>query len=154
MKSFIDRINNRLFHSVDGCWYWTGATDANGYGKICLGKTFISAHRASYIAHIGEIPEGIHVCHSCDNHLCVNPNHLFLGTRSDNMQDMLRKGRGNKARGTYNGNRKLTSDQVLKIRELKKTHSYKQIGEMFGINHNHAYDIVKMNSWKHLSGGT
>ena len=81
----------------DGCWIWKGFGMGNGYGGFHVGgrtvRKMVPAHRASYELHKGAIPEGMHVMHQCDVRRCVNPEHLKLGTRSDNMQDAARKGR-------------------------------------------------------------
>lgn len=89
-------VKIRLWSKVDltdGCWIWTGAKSQGGYGQLTVERKRALAHRLAYTLAYGTIPEGQHVCHSCDNRLCVRPTHLFLGTRSDNMQDMVRKGR-------------------------------------------------------------
>lgn len=75
------------------CWNFNGAINATGYGVFRYGGKVQLAHRASYIISCGEIPDGLHVLHRCDNPLCVNPSHLFLGTHLDNMKDMSNKGR-------------------------------------------------------------
>jgi hypothetical protein len=78
----------------DGCWTWQGAKGDHGYGHFTAdGGVDVSTHRYSYQLHHGEIPPGMVICHRCDNPVCVNPDHLFLGTQRDNVQDMIQKGR-------------------------------------------------------------
>ncbi len=79
----------------EGCWRWTGAQGRTGHGTINLGGgRFGGAHRVAYTLTRGPIPEGMSVCHTCDNGWCVRPEHLFLGTQGDNIRDMIAKGRG------------------------------------------------------------
>jgi hypothetical protein len=78
----------------DGCWEWKGRRYASGYGVVAIAPGYREAtHRVSWRAHFGLIPEGMSVCHHCDNPPCVRPDHLFLGTALDNMRDAQRKGR-------------------------------------------------------------
>ena len=92
----MERFYNKVIVS-EACWEWIGAKQkVNGYGVIRINKKNELAHRLSYTMNLGPIPEGLWVLHKCDNRGCVNPNHLFLGTRSDNVNDMYKKGRGAK----------------------------------------------------------
>ena len=76
----------------DGCWGWNGCL-SNGYGAIGHSGKSLGAHRVSYELFVGPVPKGMHVCHKCDNPICTNPDHLFLGDQAENMRDMARKGR-------------------------------------------------------------
>lgn len=96
-RSLEDRIRD-IGWSVkpNGCWEWNGPTNENGYGTFTSKKhkmEKVRAHRVVYELFVGKIPDGMHLCHHCDNPPCVNPEHLFPGTRKDNMSDMVSKRR-------------------------------------------------------------
>lgn len=89
-------LEDRLWFSVsksDDCWEWTGACFPNGYGHIVQGGKHLLTHRVSYELAFGAVPDGLCVLHRCDNRRCVRPDHLFLGTHQENMDDMRKKGR-------------------------------------------------------------
>lgn len=96
------------------CWLWTGYKKR--YGYFNTGSGIEVAHRFSYRLYHGPIPGGLYVCHKCDVPSCVNPDHLFLGTQFDNMQDMFSKGRENPPSGLRNAKAKLTFEQVENIK--------------------------------------
>ena len=113
IEAIKDRFESK-FSKSDGCWEWR-AGKLNGYGRFyCNGKTR-KAHRVAYMLYVGDIPDGILVCHHCDNPGCVNPKHLFLGTPYDNIQDCKNKGRLPDISGQRCGHAKLTDELVLCI---------------------------------------
>jgi len=134
------------------CWLWTAGVNTYGYGKIGLGgrkRGSTHAHRVSWMLHNSKIPKGIFVLHKCDNPLCVNPKHLFLGTAKDNIQDAIKKGRFC-SKGEKNPMAKLTWKKVSSIRRMYKTGNYlcKDLAKIFHINPTTIYLIVTNKQWK------
>ncbi len=136
-----------------GCWLWAGAADEHGYGKI--GQQYhhepdVKAHRAAWMLTKGPIPDGLQVCHKCDVPSCVNPDHLFLGTFADNMDDKVAKGRQQK--GERHWNSKLTVAQVRSIRERRAAgDKLVQIASEFGVDFSTVGKIAKRTKWAWVS---
>jgi hypothetical protein len=137
---------------TDYCWLWKGG--GIRYGKFYDGIQDILAHRYSYELHYGKIDNGLYVCHKCDNPKCVNPNHLFLGTQKDNLQDATFKHRMNvphNSCGEKNVNSKLREEDVLEIRKLVDAGvTGTKIAKQFHIHHATVYDIKNRKIWTHI----
>lgn len=117
-----------------GCLNWQLSTTSNGYGRFGDKGKAILAHRGAWAAVNGPIPDGMCICHKCDNRRCVNVDHLFIGTVSDNVLDMYRKGRASKA-GERNGRAKLTQAGVASIRrKLRLGVPGKEIAAMYNVS--------------------
>ncbi len=134
-----------------GCWIWTGCLDVHGYGSTrdpVLQKTML-AHRLSWLAYRGEIPGQLNVLHKCDVPACVNPDHLFIGTQADNIEDMTRKGRHwLSTQGLY-PLAKLTREDVARIRkESAAGASRKDVACRYGVHYTSISKIVGGKTWK------
>jgi hypothetical protein len=134
-----------------GCWIWCGPSNKEGYSNFQIGG-FRSGHRYAYFHYKGEFNKSLHVLHKCDNPWCVNPDHLFLGTHKDNMDDRTNKKRHKVLHGSDNGNSKLTADQVLEIRRLHnpKTYPTRKLAKMFNVNQRLIFNILHRTTWKHI----
>lgn len=122
----MDRFLSKIEKISSGCWEWRGGK-SRGYGQFRYHGKMVAAHRFSWQFYKGKIPKRKFVLHSCDNTGCVNPDHLFLGTQSDNMKDMFAKRRRKiYQRGEKNNQAKLSANNVLEIRRLLATGQYKQ----------------------------
>jgi hypothetical protein len=134
------------------CWEWIGQSLVSGYGRMRFDGTYQSSHRISWQMHYGSIPKGLNVLHKCDNRLCVNPEHLFLGTQQDNMIDMVTKGRGNPPRGKFHTFAKLTEEQVIEIyKRAKNGDGLTALARNFNVHMTTVFDIKTQRTWKHLT---
>lgn len=160
-------------HRGAGCWIWTGTRNSNGYGILRSEGQSLRAHRLSYEFHIGQVPDGLFVCHKCDVPSCVNPDHLFLGTAKDNSEDMMRKKRNmhvtkpwTLARGDRNGTRtkpesvrrgskiewsRLDESEVCEIRRrFGLGETAKSLASEFGVYFGTIYNVCSRRTWKHV----
>jgi hypothetical protein len=137
--------------SADACWTWRGNRQASGHGRFWTGTRTDGAHRVAYEIANGPIPAGLVVKHSCDNPACVNPSHLSVGTVSENLAEMVVRGRARKARGEESGKAKLTESDVRELRRLAaEGASYKSLATQFGIAPVNARAIVLRLHWRHV----
>ena len=154
MARYADSVTNehRIMSQVDksdsGCWLWTGMKTINGYGRLkYLGRP-ASAHRFSYKTFKGEIPCGRLVCHKCDVRLCVNPDHLFLGSHKENMNDMVLKKRSAVAK---NCKAKLKPCHVKEILRQKKQYykyySASELASVYRVSRSTIHRVLSGESW-------
>lgn len=144
---------HKLLGNIDTCWLWVGYKIPQGYGRIMIDGERWLAHRLSYIIYKGNIPNHFDVCHKCDNTLCVNPDHLFLGTHKENMRDMVTKGRcksGIKNKGEKHGMSKLIDSDIPDIIEMTKTMKLKDVAKIYKVGISTISRIKNRTHWKHI----
>jgi len=135
------------------CWVWLGKPGKNGYGSISDKGKRIYVHRYSWILHFGVI-DNLHVCHKCDNRICVNPAHLFLGTDADNIRDAMTKNRLKKPpliRGESQHLSKLTKEAVIEIRQSYPNVTLQNLANKYGVSKNAIHNVVHRKTWKHIA---
>lgn len=157
IETFWSRVDKK---GPDDCWLWLGRPDEQtGYGKYSWNSKTNSAHRFAWISTFGEIPKGLHVLHKCDVRLCQNPNHLFLGTNTDNVHDMWAKGRGSKpprtkpiSEGGKRVIKNITVENVKQIRAMWVPHkvSVRKISLALGLPYKGVETAVSKQHWKEI----
>ena len=151
-KILADRFWSKVdIKSKDECWEWMAGLFSNGYGQFRVGKNKSRAHRISYELSNGPIPEGMLICHKCDNKKCVNPDHLFCGTVTDNNRDSVEKGRRDPVKnlkrfyGESHSMCKLTDEEVETIRNsyFLGNITQSQLGKRYGVSSSYISNIVR-----------
>jgi hypothetical protein len=147
MKRFISKY---VKEPETGCWIWTACLSGGRYGAFAFRGKIVGAHRVSYIMNVGEIPDGLCVLHKCDTPACVNPEHLFLGTKKDNTLDAMVKGRN--VKGVTHGQTHLTEQNIREIRSLVShgALTQKQIADMYNVDRTTVSYIKTRKSWAHI----
>ena len=146
-RRLVDRFWEKVEKGPD-CWLWTAGRFSNGYGEFRVGSTNKPAQRVAWELTYGIIPEGVFVCHHCDNPICVRPSHLFMGTAADNAADMVSKGRNRL--GDRNGRSKVTWAQVDEIRELWTSGvNQQELAARYKISDSQVANIVHHKSWRY-----
>ena len=162
MKRMTRTLKQRFWEKVDKiepdkCWNWKASRSGTGarYGQIKVNGKMCKSHRISYEMAYGSIPNGMYILHRCDNGLCVNPNHLFIGNQFDNMRDCISKGRGPDMRGETNGNSKLLYNDVASIRsryntETKKYGLISKMAREYDLTPTAIWQVVHNLNWNHI----
>ena len=139
-----------------GCWLWLGTCSSFGHGHIRLGGKLFLAHRAAYEMFVAPIQDDECVLHKCDVPSCVNPSHLFVGSKKDNSRDMVQKNRHKPSgvKGTTHGMSKLTEAQVAQIKQVKRNDPHipnRIFAAQFGVSTATIDQLLNNKTWKHVA---
>lgn len=148
-ERLVERFMAKTERLENGCLIWTaGKNREGGYGLFSINGVMLCAHRVAWTLFRGPIPEGMKVLHKCDTPACVEPDCLFLGTLSDNTQDMLSKGRNRPTVGERNRHAKLTAENIRDMRAMKGKATLDKIAGMFGVSAGHVGRILRGERWE------
>lgn len=148
-NAHVDRFWDKVNKVEDSCWEWTGSKRRK-YGRVSVYRKSFSAHRVAYFLNEGVDPKGEIVMHKCDNPICVNPEHLSLGSNKDNTDDMMSKNRGTKQFRSGENHRmsKLTNENILDIREKSGKFTQKEIAKIYSVDQALISRIINNKLWK------
>lgn len=156
MNTLAGILRNVRSNELTGCHEWAGGTHKSGYGVVCYQSKIHKAHRFFYEQLVGQIPEGLYVCHRCHNKICVNPEHLYAGTQLQNMQDMVNAGRQARGfliakhkMGSRNAAAKLTEEAVKVIRlRLASGERQAALAKEYGVSDSTIHSLVRFQTWR------
>ncbi len=149
MERFASKVS--FAKTQGGCWEWIASKNHKGYGRFDLDGKARQAHRVSWQLFNGRpVPDGLCICHTCDNRGCVNPDHLWLGTNAENNADMMRKGRNNQPKMEASGRSKLTRQDVLEIRALIESgeKTWREMAKSYGVGTSTIGHIKFRRQWR------
>lgn len=152
-QRFWEKVDKR---SNDECWNWLASTNTDGYGHLNINNKTRPAHRLIWEWYYGKIIKPMQVLHKCDNRKCVNPNHLFLGTQQDNIQDMINKNRQKcfdyDQRGENHSHNKLTNVDIINIRKQYKNGNITQreLAKKYNVGQSQINRIINKKNWGHI----
>jgi hypothetical protein len=147
IREKIDAFRSAIMTSTEKeCWEWKGRTDLTGYGVLAIRQKHLLAHRFSFAVFNRREPEKF-ICHHCDNPKCVNPDHLFEGTQTDNMHDCSLKGRFGDRKGERNACRKLSN---VAVQEIRITSGWRELAEKYGVSKSAIYQARNGQTWAHV----
>lgn len=162
IREYMNNDTKNLFMNkievVDGCWVWHNYRQADGYGVIHYGRKSWLAHRLMWTLENGEIPDGMEICHHCDNPPCVNPMHLFIGTHGDNVRDSFSKGRSVRY-GEHHSQNKLMRNDVIKIRKIFNETDFQdggikrfinEMAEQYNMTSSGIEKVIYRQTWRHV----
>lgn len=158
--NFFERYSDKIVEvSVSGCWIWMGSAKERGYGQVVSGRISPAgnsvpegAHRAAFRSAFGEFDRSLHVCHRCDVPVCVNPDHLFLGTQADNMRDKISKGK--QVSGSSHGMATMDETTVMRLRSeyVFRIVTYEVLARRHGLTASAVAAAVRGETWKKIEG--
>lgn len=144
-----DRFWAKVQRTESGCWLWTAAQFAKGYGMFQLRNRTVQAHRLSFAWAYGEPDQHLCVAHTCDTPACVNPAHLFAATAGQNNADRDAKGRAVNPRGERHGRARLSAEDVAEIRRCyaAREQTQRDLSRRYGVTQSHIWRIIHHESW-------
>lgn len=148
MLELRERFFARTLRTESGCLEWQGTVNVWGYGCSSMHGVKMTTHRIAWIIDNGPIPDGLFVLHRCDNRICVDSSHMFLGTQKQNVHDCMAKGRRASTKGEAHGQAKLNDEKVRHIRSSPRRAA--ELAQDLGVSVFTVYDVRARRAWPHV----